>query len=651
MKKFFGPFLIFAGFLALYIFTLAPSVPLQGDAGELITVAYTLGIAHPPGYPLYTVLAHLFTYIPIYSVAWRVNLFSALTSALTLVFVYLIILKITKNKLAAIGTAVVLGLSQTFWLYSIVAEVFSLNNLFVVLIIYLALQKRYSLLALTIGLSLSNHHTIILIAPALLYLLWPVRTMLTRPPLVKPFARAKFIILNLLLIILGLLPYLYFVVRAKTAIMPVAWSYPDSLKSLISLVSRADYGSLAPALGIDPALATLAQKAKQVTTFWSYTLEDFLWVSLPVFLIGLIYGLKKYFRLTVFSLLAYFISGIVFLTYANFPLHDQTAYGLVAVERFYLLPDLFFALTIGLGLGFLGKLGKLGRSLVAVGIFFWGAFLVIFNFGIVNQRDNFRGLILGRSILDSAAPKSILLVQGDIPTLVTQYVRYGENYQPGVELLTPNQPGPFNRYRYLQKVFPDLDWSASHSGTVTDFIKYNYDKIPIYSFGPLGVSLPNVVSSPSGLLSTFSSTKPDFAVWKETNQLLVATYQLPTPGTTLADYSLLWYYARMFSYLGSTCALNNDDCAVEYFSQALKLDPNQIKIHYALAKAYEQKGDCAAAEKEYLTVYALNSQATFVENNLVNLARNCFKDETRIKGYQMKMGGSKSPPGVPLEGL
>ncbi|MBI3559147.1 DUF2723 domain-containing protein, partial [Candidatus Gottesmanbacteria bacterium] len=169
------PPLIFLSSLALYIFTLAPSVPPQGDAGELITVAYTLGIAHPPGYPLFTLIAHLFTYLPFNNVAWRVNLFSAVSSAATLVFVYLIIKKITKNNLAAIGTAAILGLSQTFWLYSLVTEVFALNNLFVVIIIYLALQKRFSLLFFVFGLSLSNHHTIILILPALIYFLYSER--------------------------------------------------------------------------------------------------------------------------------------------------------------------------------------------------------------------------------------------------------------------------------------------------------------------------------------------------------------------------------------------------------------------------------------------------------------------------------------------
>src|SRR5260370_21268266 len=60
----------------VYLRTLAPTV-VGGDTPELITVAYTMGVAHPPGYPLFTMLAKLFTLFPFGTVAWRVNLLSA----------------------------------------------------------------------------------------------------------------------------------------------------------------------------------------------------------------------------------------------------------------------------------------------------------------------------------------------------------------------------------------------------------------------------------------------------------------------------------------------------------------------------------------------------------------------------------------------
>src|SRR3990167_6536284 len=94
------PFFLLCFTLTIYILTLSRSIYF-GDSGEFITTAYTLGIAHPPGYPLYTMLAHLFTYLPFGNLPFKVNFFSAISSSLTVVVVYFICLKITANRLAS----------------------------------------------------------------------------------------------------------------------------------------------------------------------------------------------------------------------------------------------------------------------------------------------------------------------------------------------------------------------------------------------------------------------------------------------------------------------------------------------------------------------------------------------------------------------
>jgi hypothetical protein len=73
--------LTFLAAMALYVVTLAPSVTFE-DSGELIAAAYGLGVPHEPGYPLWTMIAHGFSRLPIGDVAYRVNLMSALCSAL-----------------------------------------------------------------------------------------------------------------------------------------------------------------------------------------------------------------------------------------------------------------------------------------------------------------------------------------------------------------------------------------------------------------------------------------------------------------------------------------------------------------------------------------------------------------------------------------
>ena len=86
--------------LWLYLQTLSPTITGE-DSGEFITAAYTLGIPHPPGYPLYCLIGHLFTKLPWGEVAWRVNLMSACFGAGAVFVVALIVAYLTRNRVAA----------------------------------------------------------------------------------------------------------------------------------------------------------------------------------------------------------------------------------------------------------------------------------------------------------------------------------------------------------------------------------------------------------------------------------------------------------------------------------------------------------------------------------------------------------------------
>ncbi|MFN8455816.1 MAG: DUF2723 domain-containing protein [Anaerolineae bacterium] len=89
---------VFTAALILYLNTLAPSVvTLFDDSLEFQLVTYQLGIAHPTGYPLYTLLGKLFTFLPIGNVAYRVNLMSAFFGAATVGLLYLLIVQIIER--------------------------------------------------------------------------------------------------------------------------------------------------------------------------------------------------------------------------------------------------------------------------------------------------------------------------------------------------------------------------------------------------------------------------------------------------------------------------------------------------------------------------------------------------------------------------
>ena len=130
-----------AGF-ALYAATAAPSVAtLFDDSLEFQVVLPTLGIAHPSGYPLYTLLGKLFTLlIPFRDAAGRANLLSAVCAGAALGVLYLLAQKIAGNRAAAATATALFALSPAWWSQATIAEVYALHGLLVVLFLYLLLR-------------------------------------------------------------------------------------------------------------------------------------------------------------------------------------------------------------------------------------------------------------------------------------------------------------------------------------------------------------------------------------------------------------------------------------------------------------------------------------------------------------------------------
>lgn len=159
--------------LILYVTTLVWG-PLPADSGEFQLVAATLGIAHPPGYPLYTLLAHSFTYLPLADTATRVSLFSALLAGGTLGLVAAAVPTLAGGLLAAAALAAV----PTFWAQAVTANIRALIALFSALLLYLALgpkapsRRRLLSCAGVSALALGHHPSLLaVVLPAGLYLL------------------------------------------------------------------------------------------------------------------------------------------------------------------------------------------------------------------------------------------------------------------------------------------------------------------------------------------------------------------------------------------------------------------------------------------------------------------------------------------------
>jgi hypothetical protein len=177
--------LLFVFTVGLYTRTMAPGALMTlGDPGDLQAAVATLGVPHPTGYPLFVLTGWLWVHLlPVGTVAFRLNLLVAVCGALAVSLSYLLALRLTDRHLPAVGSALLLGLSYTFWTQTSISEVYTLNAVFVAAVLYLLVrwgQSRAaaapdcpaggsSLLwaAFVYGLSMAHHRTMILLLPAI----------------------------------------------------------------------------------------------------------------------------------------------------------------------------------------------------------------------------------------------------------------------------------------------------------------------------------------------------------------------------------------------------------------------------------------------------------------------------------------------------
>ena len=179
-----------------YLLTIEPSASYW-DCGEFIASSYKLEVGHPPGNPMFQLIARLFTMLgDNMHAAILVNAMSALCSALTVFFLYLTIVWFAKRMihtgttggaLAVIGSGLVGALaycfSDTFWFSAVEGEVYAMSSLFTALVFW-AMTRWYDhaeephagrwivLIAFLMGLSIGIHLLNLLAIPALVFMFY-----------------------------------------------------------------------------------------------------------------------------------------------------------------------------------------------------------------------------------------------------------------------------------------------------------------------------------------------------------------------------------------------------------------------------------------------------------------------------------------------
>ncbi|UCF78331.1 MAG: DUF2723 domain-containing protein [Candidatus Eiseniibacteriota bacterium] len=357
-KDWYVAIVVFVLVLAVYIETLALTTPFW-DGGEFIAVSYILGVPHPPGTPLYTLIGRVFTLFPLASVATRVNFMSALSSALAVLFTFLITVRLAKMSfrvqewkawLAGTVSALFMAFSNTFWWNATEAEVYSVSSFIMVLTFWMTLRwwetlgkdsadKMLLLIAYVLSLCVGIHLGTLLVAPGILLLIVLVdwRTV-TKP---------KLLALGAIIFALGLSVHLYLLVRANLD-PSINEAAPKTWNDLWLVLKRDQYkpGSI---------FVRRADFSFQLGMFWRYFSNQFsMWGGqletlgryIPI-LLGIVGG---YFhaignRKTFAALLTVFvICSLGLIIYLNFTDHEVRER-----DYFYVAAYHFFAIWIGVG--------------------------------------------------------------------------------------------------------------------------------------------------------------------------------------------------------------------------------------------------------------------------------------------------------------
>ncbi|AFH50102.1 Hypothetical protein IALB_2399 [Ignavibacterium album JCM 16511] len=461
----------------VYLFTLAPSV-IQIDSGELAAVQATLGIAHPTGYPLYSILGYVFSLLPLpFTKIYQLNLLAAIyTAAAAGIFTFsakfildnlnsFSILKNQKSKkktkvktdnessdlnenqkiIFSVIAGLTLSFSKTFWFQSTSVEVYSLHLLLISLIIFLLLkaftsdsQKKFSLKSFWIifasGLTLgfSNHMTTLLILPGTAYLYFNKEKFNSQS--FKKLASMIFLFLILLVIIYSYLP-----IRASQN-PHLNWGNPIDIERILRHISGFQY---------QVWLFSSTEAAKKQLEYFITNFPSEFFFTLILGVIGVINTFIKARKFFVFNLIT-FISTVIYSI--NYDISDIDSYFLLAY-----ISLAFFNLFGFIKVYQIMIANKLNQMAVMLVLLLFPVSQFVKSFPEVDQSKTVVYENYTKSLLNSVPENAMILsYQWDYFISASYYFQFVEKFRPEIAIVDKELLRRSWYFNQLERNYPGL---------------------------------------------------------------------------------------------------------------------------------------------------------------------------------------------------
>lgn len=595
----------------VYLYTLHPTVSPYRDSGDLIVAASTLGIAHPPGYPLYVLTGKIFiTLFKFANSGYVMNVMSAFFAALGVYFLSLAIFEISGSSFAC-ASVLFLAFSQSYWRLAQVSEMYSLNAFFASLLIYFAVLKFYSkdglpkpskassafFLSFLSGLAFANHPTIVFMLPGIFWLVY-------RSGDLEP----KDYLYALLFFAAGASIDLFILIRASTH--PLSdWGKPENLTNFLRVITRSDYGGLKLHPEQSKFSWTTAIIIGHLLVFLKSLADQF---TMPAALIGA-WGMflkrkDKFYQMLFISLV---ISGPLFIILSNLSPSEKTT--LPILEPHLLMPDILFAFFMAAGVNKLLDYGATAKValLVLVIVFF------LFKLPLCSYREHFYAYDYGKNILKTTPPGSIIYDPDDPTAFITTYMQDAMSKRPdiklaayfrtrwGYELLKERRP----------EILPARDIPSGQE-LARELLDFNRSRWPVLAELP-GKFPAGYLSYPVGLLYRLSA-KNEFTP----SAVPFEMYSFHNPCLKNDSYDfftnqVISYYSSAENNIGlSMVRLQKYDDARQQYMAALAIDPdleatfnNMGSLEFSI-KNYDN------AEKWFLMLLKTNGESASALYNI-----------------------------------